>query len=156
MAQFLSEAAKVIPNMAGIKFTDTNFMQMQQCLALDNGKYDIIQGKDENLLCGLAIGVEGAIGTTYNFLPGLYLELIKAFNRGDIKAARELQLISVRVFESIIKYGGGIITGKAMLKMAGIDCGPCRSPLRSLTAGEVTAMKKELMETGFFDWLAKI
>lgn len=153
MVEFLMEGIKVIPNLAGIKFTHTNFMEMQQCLALDNGKFDITHGKDESLLCALALGVQGAIGTSYNYIPGLYHELIKAFNRGDMKMARELQRKSVRIFEIIINYKGSNVAGKMMMKMAGIDCGPCRSPLTSLTINEITQMEKELKAAGFFNLL---
>ena len=40
-----------------------------------------------------------------------------------------------------------------MMKMAGIDCGPCRSPLTSLTINEITQMEKELKAAGFFNLL---
>jgi len=154
MVDFLREGKKVIPNLAGVKFTHTNFMEMQQCLALDNSRFDITHGPDETLLCGLSIGVQGAIGTTYNFIPGLYQELIKTFDKGDIKRARELQQKSVKIIEVIIKYRGGIVAGKAIMKMVGIDCGPCRSPLRSLNLQEYKNMEKELAEAGFFKILA--
>lgn len=154
LVEFLKEGIKVIPNLAGIKFTHSNFMEMQQCINLDNGKFDITHGKDEFLLSGLAIGVQGAIGTSYNFIPGLYQEIIRAFNEGDIKRAKQLQLKSVRVFEIINKYGGGIVAGKIMMKMAGIDCGPCRTPLKNLSLNEIKKMKEELKTIGFFNLLA--
>ncbi|NLO03794.1 MAG: N-acetylneuraminate lyase, partial [Bacteroidales bacterium] len=138
-----------------IKFTHSNFMDMQQCMALHNGKFDIMQGSDESLLCGLTLGVQGAIGTSFNFIPGLFKELIRAFNKGDITKARELQLRVVGIFERIITYRGGIVAGKAMLKIAGIDCGPCRSPLRGLTDDEFEAMKKDLEEAGLYSLFGK-
>lgn len=155
MVEFLKVADKKIPNLAGIKFTHSNFMDMQQCMALHNGKFDIMQGSDESLLCGLTLGVQGAIGTSFNFIPGLFKELIRAFNKGDITKARELQLRVVGIFERIITYRGGIVAGKAMLKIAGIDCGPCRSPLRGLTDDEFEAMKKDLEEAGLYSLFGK-
>ncbi len=154
MVEFLQEGVKVIPNLAGIKFTHSNFMEMQQCISLDNGRFDIIHGHDEILLCGLSIGVQGAIGITYNFIPGLYLEIIKSFNDGNNQAARKLQQVSVKICKIIAKYRGGIVAGKAMAKMTGIDCGPCRSPLRSISSQEYKNMKKELTEAGFFNLVA--
>lgn len=154
MVEFLQEGVKKIPNLAGIKFTHSNFMEMQQCFALDNGRFDITHGQDETLLCGLSIGARGAIGTTYNFIPGLYSEIIKSFNEGDIQTARKLQLVSVRISKIMAKYRGGIVAGKAMEKMAGIDCGPCRAPLKNLIPQEYKNMEKELKEAGFFNLLA--
>lgn len=153
MVDFLREGKKTIPNLAGIKFTHTNFMEMQQCIALDNGRFDITHGPDESLLCGLAIGVVGAIGTSYNFIPDLFLELIDAFNRGDIERARELQLKSVKFIEILIKYRGGIVAGKAIMKMIGYDCGPCRAPLKRISTNEYRSLERELKEAGFFELL---
>ncbi|MCD4770490.1 MAG: dihydrodipicolinate synthase family protein [Bacteroidales bacterium] len=154
MVEFLQEGIKVIPNLTGIKFTHSNFMEMQQCISLDNGRFDITHGHDEILLCGLSIGVKGAIGITYNFIPGLYLEIIELFNDGKIQEARKLQQVSVKIIKIIAKYGGGIVAGKAMAKMTGIDCGPCRSPLRSLSSQEYKNLEKELEEIGFFNMVA--
>lgn len=154
MVDFLKEGKKVIPNLAGVKFTHTNFLEMQQCIALDNGRFDITHGPDESLLCGLAIGVQGAIGTSYNFIPDLYQELINAFHRGDIERAREMQQKSVKIIGIIHKYRGGIVAGKAMMKMMGIDCGPCRVPLQSISPDEYKNLKKELTEASFFELLA--
>ena len=151
MVEFLQKGIKVIPNLAGIKFTHSNFMEMQQCIALDNGRFDITHGQDATLLCGLAIGVRGAIGTSYNFIPGLYSEIIQSFNDGEIQAARRLQHASVKIFEIIAKYRGAIVAGKAIAKMTGIDCGPCRSPLKSLSSQEYKNLEKELTEVDFFN-----
>ena len=41
---------------------------------------------------------------------------------------------------------------KAMMGILGMDCGPSRLPLRTLSADEIQAMKRELEEIGFFDW----
>src|SRR6056297_3875773 len=41
MSEFIKQASIHIPNFTGIKFTDNNFMEMQQCLNMDNGKWDI-------------------------------------------------------------------------------------------------------------------
>lgn len=154
MVEFLTEGSKEISNLAGIKFTHSNFMEMQQCINLNDMQFDITHGQDESLLCGLIIGIKGAIGTTYNFVPNLYYEIIKFFNKGDFKKARELQLESVKIMEIIIKYGGGIVAGKAIMKLVGIDCGPCRSPLKSLSIDETKDMNKELETTRFFNLLS--
>ena len=156
MIEFLTLGKEVIPNLAGIKFTDSNFMEMQQCLALDNGNFDITHGQDESLLCGLSIGVKGAIGTTYNFVPGLYQNLIKSFESGDIEQARQLQLFSVSICKIIAKYRGGIVAGKAIEKMIGIDCGPCRLPLKTLNTIEYNELKRELEEIDFFGFITRL
>lgn len=154
MLDFLKIGSQRIPNLAGLKYTHSNLMEMQQCLAFADGKFDIVHGSDATLLCGLVIGVKGAIGTTYNFMPHVYYKIIDAFNAGNISEARTYQMLSVQINDIIARYGGGIVAGKAMEKLAGIDCGPCRIPLKNLSETEITLMKEELEATGFFDILS--
>lgn len=151
MFDFLKSASRKMPNLAGIKYTDSNFMELQQCLAFADGKFDILFGSDAALLCGLVLGVKGGIGTTYNFIPNIYYQMLEAFEKKDISQARKLQLFSVQVNDIMARYGGGIIAGKVIEKLVGIDCGPCRAPLRNLTQAEVTSMQQELEAIGFFE-----
>jgi len=132
MADFIQEASTQIPNFRGIKFTDSNFMAMQQCLKMDEGKWDILHGFDELLLAGLALGAKGAVGSTYNYMAPLYNQIISDFEKGRIDEAREKQAVSVKVVEVLLKYGGAVVAGKALMKHFGIDCGPCRLPLENL------------------------
>src|SRR5690606_37386320 len=89
MYEFIRYAKKHIPNLAGIKYTDNNFVDMMQCLELDNGKWDILNGYDELLLAGLTFGAKGAVGSTYNFMAPLYYGIINDFERGNLSSARE-------------------------------------------------------------------
>jgi N-acetylneuraminate lyase len=131
MAEFLAQAAKKIPNLAGIKFSDNDFMDMMECIRLDDGKWNILHGYDELLLAGLSFGVKGAVGSTYNFMARLYYNLIDSFENGDIDSAREYQAMSIRIINILVKYGGAIVMGKALMKSVGVDCGPVRLPLKN-------------------------
>ena len=144
MNEFITEAERAIPNLAGIKFTDNNFMDMQKCLELDNGKWDILNGFDEMLLSGLAVGARGAVGSTYNFMASLYYDMIDDFRNGDFEAARKKQARSIQVIEVLNKYGGGISAGKAFMKETGIDCGPCRLPLKNVAEADYKDLISEL------------
>lgn len=151
MSQFLKVARERIPNLAGIKFTHNNFMDMQLCLELDNQKWDIMHGYDELLLAGLLFGAVGAIGSTYNYMGPLYQKIISDFAKGDLVEARKKQLVSVRIIEILLRYNGAIVAGKTLMQAVGIDCGPCRFPLNNLTADAFENMLKELKTAGFFD-----
>ena len=155
MPDFLKKAQLVIPNLAGIKFTHRNMMEMLQCIQLDGGKWDILHGFDEELLCGLSMGAQAAIGSTYNYMASVYHKLMDAYKSGDMETARSFQSISVKFIEILIRYGGGVIGGKAVMKMVGLDCGPLRAPARNLTDKEFDQYKKELEDIGFFDFSKK-
>jgi len=132
MTEFIKVAAKQIPNFRGIKYTHNNFMEMQQCLNMDDGKWDILHGFDELLLAGLSFGAKGAVGSTYNYMAPLYNQIIVDFENGRIAEARKKQALSVKVVEVLLKYGGAIVAGKALMQYVGLNCGPCRIPLKNL------------------------
>lgn len=150
MPEFLSLGSKRIPNLAGIKFNHSNLMEMQQCIMMDNGKFDIVHGSDPTFLSGLAIGIKGAIGTTYNYIPGLFLKIVNAFNEGDLTTAQQYQKKAVKVIEVLSKYGGGVTAGKGMQNVSGVNCGPPRSPVRELSQQELEKMSEDLKKVDFF------
>lgn len=51
----------------------------------------------------------------------------------------------------IIKYGGGVRGGKAIMKLVGIDCGECCLPIARFTDEEYRSLKADLEEIGFFE-----
>lgn len=136
-ARFLEQAAMAIPTLHGVKFTNNDLMTLQECLALES--FDIVFGYDELLLAGLALGVHGAVGSTYNFAAPLYQRLIAAFERGDLETARQAQRQSVRLIRVLQEFGFSRAS-KAMMRLVGVDCGPVRLPLRPMTQDEVRAL----------------
>jgi N-acetylneuraminate lyase len=151
MSEFVKAASKEIPNFAGIKFSDNNFMEMQKILNLDDGKWDILFGSDEILMAGLSFGIKGAVGSTYNYAAPLYLKLITEFQNGNIKIARKYQLKSVELVDVLLRYKGAIVAGKAMMKAVGIDCGPCRLPLSNLSEEQYENLVNDMRDIGFFE-----
>ena len=111
-----------IPNFAGIKYTHEDFMDFLSCINFQNGKYDMLWGRDENMLPALAVGAKGAVGSTFNYAAPLYYNLIDAFNNGEMEKAQVLQQESIDMIRLLGKYGG-IATGKAYMKLLGLDCG---------------------------------
>jgi N-acetylneuraminate lyase len=132
-----------IPNFVGIKYSHEDHMDLLSCLQFQHSHYDILWGRDENLLSGMSMGIKAAIGSTYNYIAPLYLNLIDAFNSGDLQKARELQSVSIELIKLLIKYGG-IPTGKAYMQLVGVDCGPCRLPLQNLTSQRQKQFLEEL------------
>jgi len=135
MRNFLKKISTMLPSFAGIKFTHEDFMDFFSCLQYENGRYDILWGRDECLLSALILGCKGAVGSTYNYAAPLYLKLISAYEKGDFEEARKLQMKSIEMIELINKYGG-IATGKAYMRYIGIDCGKFRLPVRNMTDEE--------------------
>ncbi|MBP3270573.1 MAG: hypothetical protein J6L98_07830, partial [Bacteroidales bacterium] len=57
------------------------------------------------------------------------------------------QFEAVRLITLLDKYGSG--TGKAYMKAAGLDLGPCRRPLNTLAGESYDAFIRELETTRF-------
>jgi len=151
MLPFLKYAEKVIPNLAGIKFTHEDLMDFKSCIDFSGGKYDILWGRDECLLAAMAMGAKGAVGSTYNYAAPLYLKLIEAFKLGKMKEAGDLQRQSITFIQFLGKYGG-IAVGKSFMKLVGMDCGEFRLPNVNPSADEVEALDQDLKGIGFYDY----
>lgn len=151
--KFLSEGKKRIPNLAGVKFTHNNLMEMQQCIHVDNGAFEVLHGFDEILITGLSVGANSAVGSTYNYIPGIYKALMEAMKQGDLETARKMQWKAVEIIDILIKHGGGVRGGKIFMKLAGIDCGPCRLPISPCSEKELEETKEELSRTDFFKYI---
>ncbi|HOW39151.1 MAG TPA: dihydrodipicolinate synthase family protein [Bacteroidales bacterium] len=153
MSKFLPVISSMLPNFVGIKYTHEDFMDYMTCLNYMDGSYDMLWGRDENLLPSLSIGSKGAVGSTYNYAAPLYHALIKAFNEGHADEAVRLQQVAINMIGLLGKYGG-MGTGKAFMKYVGVDCGKFRSPVRNLTADAYAAFVKDVKALGIDDLLS--
>lgn len=129
-------------NFTGIKYTHEDLMDFQNCLNYKEGKYDMLWGRDETMLSALPLGTKGAVGSTFNYAAPIYYQLMDAFNDGDMVTARRLQQKSIDMIELLGKYGG-ISTGKAYMKLIGLDCGGFRLPVKNMDAEQFEIFKAE-------------
>lgn len=148
MTEFMKEAKEEIPNLAGIKFTNADLMSMFLCMRSNDGQWDILHGQDETLLAGLSLGAQGAVGSTYNYVPSIYHKLLSAFRENDLESARHWQEESARFIQVLIRYGGGVFGGKPLMKLTGLDCGPLRTPGKNLAEKELIEYEKTLKKEG--------
>jgi N-acetylneuraminate lyase len=153
MIDLLKQAPAKIPTFAGIKYTAPTVDQLQGLIGVEGGRYDILFGRDEMMLSGLAAGARGEVGSTYNFAAPLYSRVIAAFQRGDCCEAQRCQGLAATMIRVILRYRGhaGL---KATMSLLGLDCGPSRLPNVSLEPQEIKNMQRELDALGFFQWIA--
>jgi N-acetylneuraminate lyase len=147
----LGRAEQDLPSLVGIKYSASTVPEYQACLNFGRARYTVLFGYDEMLLSALSVGAPGAVGSSYNFSAPLYVAIIEAFERGDLAEARRLQGLSVQMIRFMYRYRGQPAF-KAAMGLLGLDCGPNRLPLKTLSAHEIRSMKRELEEIGFFDW----
>ena len=149
--RFLVAAPARIPNLAGVKFTNADLVSYRRSLDVADQRFDLPWGIDEALLGGLATGARSGIGSTYNFAPRLYGDLLKAFERGDLAEARRLQSVSIAMVDAIAA-AGFMGTAKALMVRLGVPVGPARAPLGNPTNQQFESVFARLVELGFLEW----
>ncbi len=151
LIQVLTDLMRV-PNIIGLKFTLPNYYLLSLLKMIDGGNINVINGPDETLISGLAMGADGGIGSTYNLMPERYVRLYNAFTRGDLAGARREQYEINRVIRVLIEYGGGtpvIKNLKAAMGRLGFDMGYPAFPSERLSEDETDRLMDQLKEAGF-------
>lgn len=152
MVDFLDQAEKRIPNLAGIKYTSPDLYDLTRCTRFGQGRFDVLAGLDETMLGALSVAnSQGFIGGTFNYIAPVYVQLIEAFRAGDIDRARQLQEHSQDIIDVLVRYRGNMVAGKHIMRLVGLDLGEGRNPLPKLTPQQSADMAAELDRAGFFD-----
>ncbi len=135
----LADNSKII----GIKHTSYDLYQLEQIRALDE-ELTIFNGHDEVFIGGLALGANGAIGSTYNFMAEKFIAIEKLYRANQIQEAQQVQTEANRIIDLLVK--GGVFPGiKYILDLMGIDCGECRKPFHPLSE-EIKEKLREITE----------
>ena len=137
-----------VDGLIGCKYTMFDYYSMHRITELNNGDINVINGPDEMLICGLTMGADGGIGSTYNLMGEWFVELYQKFISGDFIGAREVQFKINKVISVLLKYDC-IPAIKAALTLLGFDIGNVAYPGKVFTAEELTAFRKEMTEAGY-------
>lgn len=148
MIDLLHEINDKVPTFKGIKYTHEDFMDFLSCINFADGKYNMLWGRDENMLSALVLGCKGAVGSTYNYAAPLYHDLISAFDEGRLADANKIQQKSIDMIRLLGKYGG-IATGKSYMKLIGVDCGEFRLPIANMSMESFDLFKEEVESLDF-------
>lgn len=150
VAPFLAMASDRMP-LAGVKYTYEDMEDYQTCVNFAGGRYDILFGRDELLLEGWQRQALGAVGSTYNYAAPLYLKMLEKLGAGQIAEARALQDKAIRMIS--VCNGVGVThlaASKAIMALLGVDCGPTRAPVRSISAEQFAVLRQQLAAMDFF------
>jgi N-acetylneuraminate lyase len=148
----IKKADEKIPNFFGVKFTFEALADALSCVQYKNGKYNILFGRDEMFMSGYLLGMKGAVGSTYNVAPKLYLDIMRLCDQGKLEEAKTLQAKSVQLINELVGSGSFFGALKVCLSFLGIEVGNPRSPLPKLTDPQKTEFKNKLDSIGFFEY----
>ena len=137
-----------LPHIAGLKYTRSSYYELNLLTRLNGGNINVINGPDETLLCGLVMGADGGIGSTYNVMPAQNRNIWDRYQAGDIAGARETQQAVNDVITVIIRHGV-IPTVKYMLTLHGFEVGEVEKPGRRFDDAERAVIREELKRAGY-------
>lgn len=144
----MRELKQRIPNLRGAKYTGPNMYELGRILDESDDGWTIFSGMDEQCLFAMMVGAPGNIGSTLNFMPGLYREMRARFQDGDLAGAMALQKRANQVTTVLIQYGfSGALC--EMMGLLGFDCGQPRLPHLPLAPDRKRALLDDLERVDF-------
>lgn len=121
------------PQCLGVKFTSLNLFEMQQVRKRCGDDFLIWNGHDEVCGGGLLLGADGAIGSTFNMMPELFVQMYQERGAGNWDAVKVIQEKANAVIAHMLKFDV-IPYEKHMLFLKGIiRHSAVRKPLQQLT-----------------------
>ncbi|WP_192483413.1 MULTISPECIES: N-acetylneuraminate lyase [Cysteiniphilum] len=128
-----------IKNVIGVKFTAADLFLLERLREKFSDKI-IYSGFDELLLPSAAIGIDGAIGSTYNINSARARGILEAVDNDQLAQARKLQnecndIISALLKESFFQ------SLKAMLTLHDVNAGICKKPFKAISDKRLNELK---------------
>ena len=138
-----------IPTVAGAKYTGPNMYEFREIVELRGDNWNIFSGMDEQCIYAAMQGACGNIGSTLNYIPGIYREIHNSYRKGDIAEGQALQVRANQVTSVLFSFGffGAL---KEVMRMLGFDCGKPRLPQRPLVEERRGELRAELEAIDFF------
>lgn len=139
-----------IENVKGIKYTALSQYEITQIKDEVGEEFLVYSGADEMAMSGLISGADGIVGSFYNIMPELFINIYDAVKNKDLDEAQRLQKQAVEVIMYALQLPSFYAGMKVILKWMGINAGYCRRPFENLTEEDEVKFKegfKKLKET---------
>ena len=126
------------PRVIGVKNSSMPTQDIQMWKDQGGSNFVVMNGPDEQLVSGLAIGATGGIGGTYAVMPELFLKIWELFYAGKVEKAAAVQNEICRIIYKMCSAKGNLYAVmKAILKKQyGLNLGGVRAPLPNLTEAD--------------------
>jgi N-acetylneuraminate lyase len=144
-----------IPNLAGFKYTHSDLYVLERFMSRMSRDSILYFGDDEMLCWGLQMGAHGGIGTTYNFMPKLILEIAKLAAEGRFAEAQQVQRKANEVIEILCSFPVLPATKQILVWQGHLASQRCAPPRAPLTAEQQAALRKRLEPTAIGETLVR-
>ena len=144
----LDQFAELFENdkIIGVKFTAADFYLLERMRKTFPNKL-IFAGFDEMMLPATVLGVDGAIGSTFNVNGKRSKQIFEEAKKGNIEEALKIQHITNDFITDVLE-NGLYQTLKLLLEEFGVEAGYCRQPMKEATP-EMRAKAKEIYNKYF-------
>ena len=138
-----------IPTVAGAKYTGPNMYEFREIVGLRGDNWSIFSGMDEQCIYAAMQGACGNIGSTLNYIPGIYREIHDSYKKGNIAQGQHLQVRANQVTRVLFSFGffGAL---KEVMRMLGFNCGKPRLPHVPFAEGKRDDLRAQLEAIDFF------
>ncbi len=121
------------PYIVAVKEANGDISATARTAALCGENLTIYSGEDNQTLPIMALGGKGVISVFSNALPGTMHQLAAAMLKGDLEAARKLDLEYLDLMDGFFLDVNPIPIKEAMYQMGLIQSNYCRMPLTTMT-----------------------
>lgn len=126
----LLELAHGVDNIVALKDAAGDPAETAALIAQAPADFEVYSGDDSLNLALLAVGAVGFISVAAHWTGAEHAELVAAFERGDVAAARQINAGLIPSYD----YETGLaapnpIPAKAMMRLLGLPVGRCRPPM---------------------------
>ena len=131
-----------IENVKGIKYTALSQYEITQIKDEVGEDFLVYSGADEMAMSGLISGADGIVGSFYNIMPELFINIYNAVQNKDFDEAKRLQKQAVEVIMYSLQLPSFYAGMKVILRWMGVNAGYCRRPFENLTEEEEGKFKE--------------
>ena len=123
-AETMEEIAAACKNVVGVKYSWPDVRRVNEYLRVRGGDFSVVPGADDLFLPCLACGCDGVVSGCSGPFPEAFVAVYKAFQDGDLAAARKAQAAATKLVR-IMQFGGDM-----------------HKPLLDLTPEQVSQLKE--------------
>ena len=143
----IAKLAQDCKNIVAVKEASGSLDQMSRIRQLSPKEFVLISGDDSLTLPVLSIGGAGIISVVANIVPGDVAELVAAFEKGDLKKARDLHFKLLPLIKAVFLETNPIPIKTAM-GLLGMCEPDLRLPMCGISADNLEKLKIALKDYG--------
>ena len=140
-AETMEKIAAACKNVVGVKYSFADMRRINDYLQVRGGNFSVVPGADDLFLPCLACGCDGVVSGCSGPFPEAFVNVYKAFQSGDLAAARKAQVEATKLVK-VMQFGGDMSIFKNILTFRGVPGGHMRKPLMDLDEADVAKLKE--------------